>query len=59
MSHHTAVLREAGLSGSRRLGGAVLHTLTPMGAELLGGPPAGRAGAPPRCAVHAESAERR
>ena len=28
-------LRDAGLIASRRQGGAVLHVLTPLGAELL------------------------
>ncbi|MET9295653.1 winged helix-turn-helix domain-containing protein [Streptomyces sp. NPDC003077] len=35
-SHHVAVLRRAGLVVTRRAGGAVLHTLTPLGADLLG-----------------------
>lgn len=34
-SQHAAVLRGAGLIISRRQGGAVLHTLTPLGADLL------------------------
>jgi len=34
-SQHAAVLRDAGLIASRRQGGAVLHVLTPLGAELL------------------------
>jgi len=34
-SQHAAVLRDAGLIASRRQGGAVLHMLTPLGAELL------------------------
>jgi DNA-binding transcriptional ArsR family regulator len=34
-SQHAAVLRGAGLIASRRQGGAVLHVLTPLGAELL------------------------
>ncbi|MGW1884371.1 helix-turn-helix domain-containing protein [Streptomyces sp. NPDC001970] len=58
VSHHTAVLREAGLIASRRLGGAVLHTLTPMGAELLGGPPISRIGPLSKGVVHADSRER-
>ena len=41
-SQHTAVLREAGLIVTRRHGGAVLHTLTPLGAELLEGGSPGR-----------------
>ncbi|MGW0335297.1 ArsR/SmtB family transcription factor [Streptomyces sp. NPDC003011] len=36
-SHHTSVLREAGLIATRRNGGAVLHTPTPMGLDLLHG----------------------
>jgi DNA-binding transcriptional ArsR family regulator len=36
-SQHTAVLRDAGLIGTRRHGSAVLHTLTPLGAGLLEG----------------------
>ncbi|GAA3903281.1 winged helix-turn-helix domain-containing protein [Streptomyces gulbargensis] len=35
VSHHVTVLREAGLLSSRRIGGAVLHTLTRLGADLL------------------------
>ncbi|MER8185312.1 winged helix-turn-helix domain-containing protein [Kitasatospora sp. NPDC094015] len=40
-SQHTAVLRDANLITTRRRGGAVLHTLTPLGTDLLhrGGPP--------------------
>ena len=34
-SQHATVLRGAGLIASRRQGGAVLHVLTPLGAELL------------------------
>jgi DNA-binding transcriptional ArsR family regulator len=34
-SQHTAVLRGAGLITSHRQGSAVLHVLTPLGAELL------------------------
>lgn len=34
-SQHAAVLRGAGLIASLRQGGAVLHVLTPLGAELL------------------------
>ncbi|MGW2634206.1 ArsR/SmtB family transcription factor [Streptomyces chattanoogensis] len=48
VSHHTCVLREAGLIVSRRMGGSVHHTLTPLGADLLGGGPmAPAAGAVP------------
>jgi DNA-binding transcriptional ArsR family regulator len=36
-SHHAAVLRDAGLLSTRRVGGAVLHTLTPLGAALVDG----------------------
>jgi DNA-binding transcriptional ArsR family regulator len=36
-SHHVSALRAAGLVVSRRHGGAVLHTLTPLGDALLGG----------------------
>ncbi|WFB09697.1 helix-turn-helix domain-containing protein [Streptomyces sp. LX-29] len=40
-SQHASVLREAGLLLTLRQGGAVLHTLTPLGAALLrGGAPA-------------------
>jgi DNA-binding transcriptional ArsR family regulator len=38
ISHHTAVLRQAGLITSRRMVNTVLHTLTPLGADLLGHP---------------------
>ncbi|HEY1919661.1 MAG TPA: helix-turn-helix domain-containing protein [Streptosporangiaceae bacterium] len=41
-SQHTAVLREAGLIVTRRHGSAVLHTLTPLGIELLEGGSPGR-----------------
>ena len=34
-SQHATVLRGAGLITSRRQGGAVLHTLTPLGTDLL------------------------
>ncbi|GLZ13385.1 transcriptional regulator [Actinomadura sp. NBRC 104425] len=36
-SQHTAVLREAGLVTTQRNGSAVLHTLTPLGLDLLSG----------------------
>jgi DNA-binding transcriptional ArsR family regulator len=36
-SQHAAVLREAGLISTRRDGGAVLHTLTPLGQAVLAG----------------------
>lgn len=36
ISQHTAVLREARLIRSSRAGKAVLHTITPLGAALLG-----------------------
>ncbi|WP_171163483.1 helix-turn-helix transcriptional regulator [Streptomyces sp. I05A-00742] len=36
-SHHVSVLREAGLLITRRVGGAALHTLTPLGVQLLNG----------------------
>jgi hypothetical protein len=36
-SHHATVLRSAGLVVTRRLGSAVLHTVTPLGTQLLGG----------------------
>ncbi|MFE4592030.1 ArsR/SmtB family transcription factor [Streptomyces laurentii] len=36
-SQHAGVLREAGLIATLRTGNAVLHTLTPLGAALLGG----------------------
>ncbi|MFK0151635.1 ArsR/SmtB family transcription factor [Streptomyces sp. NPDC090499] len=35
-THHTTVLRDAGLVVSRRRHNTVLHTLTPLGAALLG-----------------------
>lgn len=47
ISQHTAVLREARLIRSSRAGKAVLHTITPLGAALLGAapaPPSARAG---------------
>ncbi|MEU8574992.1 ArsR/SmtB family transcription factor [Streptomyces asoensis] len=34
-SRHASVLRDAGLTASRQVGPAVLHTLTPLGAALL------------------------
>jgi DNA-binding transcriptional ArsR family regulator len=34
-SQHATVLREAGLITTRRQGSAVLHSLTPLGVELL------------------------
>ena len=36
-SQHATVLREAGLITTRRDGGAVFHSLTSLGAELLAG----------------------
>jgi hypothetical protein len=36
-SHHATVLRSAGLVVTRRLGSAVLHTVTPLGTQLLDG----------------------
>ncbi|MEV0900822.1 DUF5937 family protein [Actinoplanes sp. NPDC049802] len=36
-SHHLTVLRDAGLVDSRRAGGRVLHTRTPLGEALAGG----------------------
>ncbi|OJF11571.1 transcriptional regulator [Couchioplanes caeruleus subsp. caeruleus] len=42
VSQHTTVLREARLIHTSRIGRAVLHTLTPLGAALLDGAP-GRA----------------
>ena len=36
-SQHAGVLRDAGLIVTVRQGGAVLHTLTPLGAQLLAG----------------------
>ncbi|MDR8414363.1 winged helix-turn-helix domain-containing protein [Nonomuraea sp. 3-1Str] len=38
-SQHTAILRNAGLISTTRTGGAVLHTLTPLGQALLRGGP--------------------
>ncbi|MCP3801945.1 winged helix-turn-helix domain-containing protein [Allokutzneria sp. A3M-2-11 16] len=46
-SQHATVLRNAGLVTSRRWGGAVLHTLTPLGASLLRNPPGHKAVAKP------------
>ncbi|MCX4906577.1 helix-turn-helix transcriptional regulator [Streptomyces sp. NBC_00878] len=40
-SHHTAVLRDAGLITSHRHANTVLHTLTPLGAALLRTGPGG------------------
>lgn len=34
-SRHACVLRDAGLISTRRLGGSVLHSLRPLGAEVL------------------------
>src|SRR6185369_12856538 len=39
VSQHTAVLREARLIQTSRVGTAVLHTITPLGAALLGDRP--------------------
>ncbi len=39
-SQHAAVLRDAGLIVTRRQGGCVLHSLTPVGVALLAGPAA-------------------
>ncbi|GIF18166.1 DNA-binding transcriptional ArsR family regulator [Actinoplanes tereljensis] len=39
VSQHTAVLREARLIHTSRVGKAVLHTITPLGAALLGDHP--------------------
>lgn len=36
-SHHATILRAAGLISTRRHGGAVLHTVTPLGIALLNG----------------------
>lgn len=36
ISHHTGVLRDAGLIASRRASNTVLHTLSPLGSALLG-----------------------
>ncbi|WP_405505093.1 helix-turn-helix domain-containing protein [Streptomyces purpurascens] len=36
-SYHASVLRDAGLLSTHRLGNAVLHTTTPLGAALLDG----------------------
>jgi DNA-binding transcriptional ArsR family regulator len=36
-SQHASVLRDAGLITTHRQGSAVLHVLTPLGAELLRG----------------------
>lgn len=39
VSEHATVLREAGLTARHRLGGAVLHSITPVGVALLNGAP--------------------
>lgn len=36
-SHHAGILREARLLNTRRVGGAVIHHITPLGAALLHG----------------------
>ncbi|OPG01802.1 helix-turn-helix transcriptional regulator [Microbispora sp. GKU 823] len=41
-SEHATVLRNAGLISTTRLGGAVLHALTPLGSALLAGDSANR-----------------
>jgi DNA-binding transcriptional ArsR family regulator len=41
VSQHTSVLREARLIQTSRAGKAVLHTITPLGAALLGDRPVG------------------
>ncbi|MFG1946267.1 ArsR/SmtB family transcription factor [Nonomuraea sp. NPDC048826] len=41
-SQHASVLRNAGLISTTRIGGAVLHTLTPLGESLLRGDPTAR-----------------
>ncbi|MGI5461069.1 ArsR/SmtB family transcription factor [Streptomyces sp. CA-249302] len=38
LSHHTKVLRQAGLITTSRSGGSVRHAVTPLGRHLLGGP---------------------
>ncbi|WP_328444165.1 winged helix-turn-helix domain-containing protein [Streptomyces sp. NBC_00386] len=40
-THHTTVLRDAGLITSRRVQNTVLHILTPLGATMLRRPPPG------------------
>ncbi|WP_033411436.1 ArsR/SmtB family transcription factor [Nonomuraea coxensis] len=42
VSGHTTVLRNAGLISTTRIGGAVLHALTPLGTALVEGDPAAR-----------------
>lgn len=37
VSHHTTVLRDAGLIHSHRVANTVVHVLTPLGARLVGG----------------------
>ncbi|WP_327121955.1 helix-turn-helix domain-containing protein [Streptomyces sp. NBC_01341] len=37
-THHTTILRDAGLITSRRVQNTVLHVLTPLGAAMLRGP---------------------
>ncbi|MBM0233648.1 helix-turn-helix transcriptional regulator [Micromonospora sp. STR1_7] len=46
-SEHATALRAAGLIASEREGGAVRHHLTPLGAQLLGGPGADSSAASP------------
>jgi DNA-binding transcriptional ArsR family regulator len=38
-SEHLTILRDAGLVSSHRTGGTVLHRATPLGRELIDGPP--------------------
>jgi DNA-binding transcriptional ArsR family regulator len=47
VSQHTSVLREARLIHTSRVGKAVLHTITPLGAALLGDRPDPRPSDPP------------
>jgi DNA-binding transcriptional ArsR family regulator len=60
-SEHTAVLRDAGLVSTRRIGQAVLHTLTPLGVALVEGNKErldGRSSASPRSAISASVSDR-
>ncbi|MFE4552600.1 ArsR/SmtB family transcription factor [Streptomyces sp. NPDC056785] len=47
-THHTTVLRDAGLIASRRWHNTVLHTLTPLGAAMLRRTPRAPDGTPAR-----------
>lgn len=48
VSHHTTVLRDAGLITSRRVVNTVVHTVTPLGAQLFDRPTGVSSGSNPR-----------